>query len=281
MQDIVISDKEEFERKKERIAMDGLKNLFVVSDFDRTLTSAFHGNKKVSSLIAILREGDYLGAEYTKKATALFQKYHPFEIDMEISFEEKNTKMNEWWGNYNELFVEYRLSRKIINKIVEERKVGLRDGSKQFIKNLNKSNIPLLIASASSLGMVIDDYLEKNNVYFDNTKILTNYFNFDEKGVVVGVIDPIVTTTNKYLVINEHLAEIETVNNKNKNVLLLGDNYEDEKMANGFHCADIMKIGFLNEEVDENIDNYKRAFDVVILNDGKMDFVNEFIKDLS
>ena len=280
MQDIIISDKEKFKGKKERMVMDGLDNLFVVSDFDRTLTKAFHGENKVSSLIVTLREDDYLGNEYMKKAKDLFQKYHPFEIDMDISFEEKNQKMNEWWSTHNDLFVKYGLTWEIIDDMVKQRKVGFRDGAKIFFKNLHQKNIPLLIASASSLGMVIDDYLEKNDVYFDNTKIITNYFEFDEKGKVIGVMDPIVTTTNKYLVINEHLSEIETKNNKNKNILLLGDNYEDEKMANGLHYEDIVKIGFLNEGVDENLDDYKRVFDVVILNDGSMDFANQFLKDL-
>ena len=280
MKDIIISDKKAFNEKKERMSMDGLENLFVVSDFDRTLTKAFHGKNKVSSLIATLREDDYLGIEYMQEAKDLFQKYHPFEIDMDISFEEKNQKMHEWWTDHNKMFVKYGLTRGIIDDIVRERKVGFREGSKVFFKNLHKSDIPLLIASASSLGMVIDDYLEKNNVYFDNTKIITNYFKFNEKGVVTGVIDPIVTTTNKYLVINEHLSEIETKNNRNKNILLLGDNYEDEKMANGLHYEDIVKIGFLNEEVDVNLDNYKKVFDVVILNDGSMDFANQFLKDL-
>ncbi len=280
MQDIIISNKEEFKEKKERMSMDGLENLFVVSDFDRTLTKAFCENNKVSSLIAMLREHNYLGSEYMEKAKALFSKYHPYEIDMDISFEEKNQKMNEWWSSHNKLFVEHGLTRKIIDKMVKMRKVGFRDGAKIFFKNLHQKNIPLLIASASSLGMVIDDYLEKNNIYFDNTKIITNYFEFDEQGRVVGVIDPIVTTTNKYLVINEHLSEIETKNNRNKNILLLGDNYEDEKMANGLHYEDIVKIGFLNELVDENLDDYMRVFDVVILNDGSMDFPNSFLKDL-
>lgn len=280
MKNVIISDKRIFEEKKQRMSIDGLRNLFVVSDFDRTLTKAFYGGRKVSSLIATLRDGSYLGDEYTQKAKALFNKYHPYEIDMDISFEEKNNKMNEWWSSHNKLFVQYGLSLKIIARMVKQRKLSFREGTKMFLKSLHLSKIPLLIASASSLGMVIDDYLIKDKVYFKNTKIITNYFRFDKKGKVVGPIDPIVTTTNKYLVINKHLSDIETRKNKNKNILLLGDNYEDEKMANGLHREDIMKIGFLNEEVDENLDDYKKVFDVVILNDGTMDFANSFLKSL-
>ena len=280
MQDIIISDKEKFKQKKERIVEDGFDNLFVVSDFDRTLTKAFHDGQKVSSLIAVLRESDYLGKDYIKKAKELFAEYHPYEIDMNISFEEKNQKMSEWWSKHNILFVEYGLSRDMVDDIVKNHKAGLRDGTKEFISSLSEKSVPFLIASASGLGMAIDDYLEKNDVYFDNTKIITNYFEFNKQGVVIGAKDPVVTTTNKFKVINQHLEEIETRHNKNKNIILLGDNYEDEKMANGLHYADILKIGFLNEAVDENLNDYKNVYDVIILNDGSMDFANQFLKDL-
>jgi len=130
------------------------------------------------------------------------------------------------------------------------------------------------------VGADIDDYLEKNDMYFENTKIITNYFNFDKNGKVISAKEPIITTTNKYLAVNEFTSTFEGVNRKKKNILLLGDNYEDENMANGFFQEDIIKIGFLNEEIDERLDDYKRVFDVVILNDGKMDFVNNLLKEL-
>ena len=280
MQDVIISDKGKFKEKKERMKIDGLKNIFVVSDFDRTLTKAKLKNKKVSSIVALLREGDYLSDEYAQKAKNLFKKYHPYEIDMDISFKEKNSKMHEWWTSHNKLFVKYGLSKKIIQKIVYDRKVGLRDGTKIFLKSLHSNNIPLFIISASSLGDIIDDYLVKNNIYYDNTKIITNFFEYDRRGMVVKAKDPIITTTNKFLAVNEFIDDFEGINGKKKNIMLLGDNYEDENMADTLQYEDILKIGFLNEKIDERIDDYKRVYDVVIVNDGKMDFANQFLKEL-
>jgi len=280
MKDIIISNEKLFKEKKERIKMDGLKNLFVVSDFDRTLTKARLKNKKVSSIVALLREGDYLSEEYAQKAKALFKKYHPYEIDMEISFEEKNSRMHEWWTSHNKLFVKYGLSKKIIERIVYDRKVGLREGTKIFLESLHKNNIPLFIVSASSLGDIIDDYLQKNNVYYDNTKIITNFFEYDKQGMVIRAKDPVITTTNKFLAVNEFASEFRGIDGKKKNIILLGDNYEDENMANTLHYEDILKIGFLNEEIDERLDDYKSVYDVVILNDGSMNFPNHFLKSL-
>ena len=280
MQDVIFSNKEAFNEKKNRIKMDGLKNLFVVSDFDRTLTKAKFKNKKVSSIVGLLREGDYLSDEYAQKAKNLFKKYHPFEIDMDISFEEKNSKMHEWWTSHNKLFVKYGLSKKIIKQIVHDRKVGLREGTKIFLKSLHLNNIPLFIISASSLGDIIDDYLMKNDIYYNNTKIITNFFEYDKNGMVTKAKDPVITTTNKFLAVNEFISDFKEVDRKKKNIMLLGDNYEDENMANTLHYEDILKVGFLNEEIDEHIDDYKRVYDVVIVNDGSMDFANSFLKSL-
>ncbi|PLX20319.1 hypothetical protein C0584_06265 [Candidatus Parcubacteria bacterium] len=280
MSDIVISNKEKLKRKKERILEDGIDSLFVVSDFDRTLTKHFSETHKVLSLVQMLREEGYLGEEYTKKARGLFEKYHPYEIDMTISFEEKNAKMEEWWRTHNQYFIDYGLNTRVVDEMVKKRKAGFRDGAIEFMTDLHENNIPLVIISASGLGFVIDDYLEKNKVFYKNTKIITNYIEFDEKGMAVGSREPVITTTNKYLAAKEHMSELKNINGKKKNIMLLGDSYEDEKMANSFFHEDILKIGFLNEKVDERLDDYKGAYDVVILNDGKMDYVIELLDEL-
>jgi hypothetical protein len=54
----------------------------------------------------------------------------------------------------------------------------------------------------------------------------------------------------------------------------------DVEMANGLEHACVLKIGFLNDNVEKNLDAYKQAYDVVILNDGKMDFVNDLLKEI-
>lgn len=280
MQDIIISNKSKLKEKKERILSDGPESVFVVSDFDRTLTKYYSDTNKVLSLIQILREGGFLGEEYTQKARGLFEKYHPYEIDPTLTFEERDKYMHEWWSNHNKLLVKFGLTTKIVEEVVRSRKVGFRDGALDFFEMLNIKNIPLIIISASGLGFAIDDYLIKNNVFFKNTKIITNCFEFDKNGRAVCAVEPVITTTNKYLAVKNHMKELKEINGSKKNIILLGDNYEDEKMANGFIQEDIIKFGFLNEKVDERLEDYKRAFDVIVLNDGKMDFVNEFISEL-
>ncbi len=63
-----------------------------------------------------------------------------------------------------------------------------------------------------------------------------------------------------------------------KNVILLGDSLADAEMIKGFDYGNIFKIGFLNERIRESLDDYKERYDVVILNDGPMKYVNDFLK---
>jgi len=65
-----------------------------------------------------------------------------------------------------------------------------------------------------------------------------------------------------------------------RNVLLLGDNLSDVGMIIGFDYDNLIKIGFLNEKVEENLEQYKQNYDVVILNDSSLDYVNRLLKEV-
>jgi hypothetical protein len=45
-------------------------------------------------------------------------------------------------------------------------------------------------------------------------------------------------------------------------------------------CEEVIRIGFLNDQVDRRLEAYKRVFDVVITNDGPMDFVLALIHSI-
>lgn len=42
----------------------------------------------------------------------------------------------------------------------------------------------------------------------------------------------------------------------------------------------VLKIGFVNDKVRDRLDAYKKAFDVLILYDGNMDFPLQLIQDI-
>ena len=65
-----------------------------------------------------------------------------------------------------------------------------------------------------------------------------------------------------------------------KNVLLLGDSLGDLQMTDGFDYENLIKIGFLNYQDEEKLEDYKKVYDVVILNDGAMSYVNGLLKKI-
>ncbi|MFW6383331.1 MAG: hypothetical protein ACOCZQ_01665, partial [Nanoarchaeota archaeon] len=68
---------------------------------------------------------------------------------------------------------------------------------------------------------------------------------------------------------------------KRNNVILLGDSLEDLGMVNDLGTNLVIKIGFLNENIENKLELYKSKYDVVITNDGTMNYVNKILGELS
>lgn len=280
MKNVVIKNPEKLEKLEERFRKDGVGTIHVLSDFDRTLTTAFVDGKAMPSIISILRDGNYLIPDYAPKAHALYNKYHPLEINPEISFEEKKKAMQEWWMTHFKLLAESGFTKDDLEKVVESGKIRFRKGALEFIDLLYNHNIPLIIMSSAGLGEVISRLLQKEGRLYKNIYIISNSFEWDASGNIVGIKQPIIHTLNKdETMIKDYPDVFEVVKNR-KNVLLLGDNLGDIGMIAGFDYNNLIKIGFLNEEVEKSLEEYKKNYDVVILNDSDMNFVNKLIKDL-
>jgi len=115
MENIIISNPEKFEEVKRKIAEAGLDKLHVISDFDQTLTTGFTKGEKVNTSFALIRNQGLLGEDYVKKAYALFDKYHPIEINTELSRQEKIPLMKEWWKSHLDLLKNSGFSKDIIS----------------------------------------------------------------------------------------------------------------------------------------------------------------------
>lgn len=280
-ENIVISNPEKLEKSKKAISKSGAEKLHVIADFDRTLTYAFVSGQKVPSIISILyRNGEYLGDDYAKEAQALFDKYHPIEIDLKIPIEEKKKVMKEWWITHFNLLIKLGLSKKHLEKVVESRKMRFRDGFGEFIDFLRTHNIPLVIMSSGGLGGdAISMCLEKEEKLYDNIHIISNSYEWDEAGYAIAVKQPIIHVMNKDETAIQDFPVFDEIKDR-KNVLLLGDSLGDVGMIKGFDYDNLIKIGFLNENVEENLEHYKRNYDVIILNDSSMNFINGLLKEM-
>ncbi len=280
MDKIVISHPEELEQTKKLIAEGGSDKLYIISDFDRTLTKAFVNGKNIPSLISILRDEHYLTPDYSQKANELFEKYHSLETDPNLSLEERKKAMREWWIKHFELLIQSGLNKKDLERAINSDNLQFREGFDEFVGFLHEHNIPLVIMSSSGLGVdAIAMYLDKHRKLFDNIYIISNAFEWDEKGNAVAVKQPIIHSLNKDETTLEQFPVFQVIKNR-KNALLLGDSIDDVGMVSGFNHDNLIKIGFLNDKIEERIDIYQQIFDVIILNDGSLAFVNNLLKEL-
>ena len=262
------------------ISGDGADKLHILADFDRTLTCAFIKGQSTPSIIAILRDGSYLTSDYAKKAHKLYNKYHPIEIDPKIPIKKKKKTMNEWWKTHFDLLIKSRLNKKDLEKIVESKKIKFRHGVLELIDFLKAHNIPLVIMSSSGLGNdIISMILKKEGKLYDNVHIISNSYEWDENGNMIAVRKPFIHTLNKDETSVRDFPAFEIIKHR-KNVLLLGDNLDDIGMIKGFDYDNLINIGFLNENVEENLEHYKKNYDVIILNDSSMDYVNKILKEM-
>lgn len=164
MENVIISNPIEFEKKKQELKKDGKEKLHILTDFDRTLTKAFIDGEKTPSVISILRNENCINEDYSKKAKELFEKYHPIEINPKINLKEKEKEMKKWWTEHFELLIKSKLNKEHLKLITKSKKIQLRSYVKEFIEILNSKEIPLIILSSAGLGKEsIEIILAKNN----------------------------------------------------------------------------------------------------------------------
>ncbi|KAL3696071.1 hypothetical protein R1sor_010147 [Riccia sorocarpa] len=288
---IVIGNPDELAKKKAAIRAAGMSSLQVIADFDMTLTKYMVEGRRGQSTHALLSQGS---SDYDRKRQELFDFYYPMEISPLIPVEEKTKLMETWWGKSHALLVEGGLNIENIRKSVHKGTVGFREGITDFFEILDGENVPLLIFSAGLADIIEEILRQKLHRAFPNIRVVSNRMNFDTDGNLIGFVGKTIHVLNK----NEHALEMAAplhdeeghavASNGNgasfvkgkKNVLLLGDHLGDLGMSDGVVYDNRISVGFLNENVENWLDTYRKAFDIVILNDGPLDYVVELIHEL-
>ena len=281
-QNIIISDQEKFKQIKNNFIKDGLDLVHIITDFDGTLTKANNHGIKRPSILSVLRskEFNYLGDEYQIKAQELFNKYHPIEINEELGLLFRKEKMDEWWKAHLSLLIESNLKFEHIEKVANSGIIELKDNCRELLEFTNVTNIPIIIMSANGIGDSISIYLEHNKCLFQNIHYITNHFKFNENGFATEYFLPIIHSLNKDETIVESFSNIFKEIKHRKNVILIGDGTGDPGMSNGFEYNNIIKIGFLNSDLEEKLEYYKSIYDVVIIGDEDISFVLNFLKEI-
>jgi len=229
--------------------------LYVVADFDRTITVNSSDNSW-----GILEKSNFVCEEYTKESEKLYNYYYPIEFDFSMDPVIKDKLMYEWWSSVISLFVKYGLREEVVNNATSNISVmQFRDGGKQFLESMYEKNIPVIIISAG-IGNFIEQFLKYNNCLFENIYIISNFIKFKD-GVAVGIGNDIIHSQNKNIV-----SLSPDIINKvidRKDILLLGDNLADVKMVSQDKRDKTIRIGFLDSDIEKNMEDFKKKFDVV------------------
>lgn len=241
------------------------ESFYVIADFDRTLTT-----KDSEPSIGIVPK--YLGGECLRKRMEIFNYYRPLELDYTIKEQEKQKIMKEWANKSFTLLSKY-LTENIINKSLENSNIHFRKGAKDFLAKMNNMNIPVIIMSAG-VGNIIRAFLQKEGCLFDNIQIVSNFFEFRDKKAYIDLNNIMATLNKEYKKIpqsaRKRLQEKE-------NALIFGDLIEDIKMANKEKLSNTITFGFLDENVEENLEKFNKKFDIVLAGDEDFDSIKEVL----
>jgi hypothetical protein len=60
----------------------------------------------------------------------------------------------------------------------------------------------------------------------------------------------------------------------------MGDSIGDLKMVGQIPYSEIIKIGFLGENIDSQLDEFKKNFDVVLIGDCSLEFVTNLLEEI-
>lgn len=124
----------------------------------------------------------------------------------------------------------------------------IRDGTQPMLELLNRHKVPVLVFSAG-LGDSVISLMRQANVYLPNVKVVSNFLQFGEDGLLNGLQERTIHAFNK----NEHALEgtdyYQLVQDRD-HVIVMGDSLGDATMADGVPAqSHVLKIGFLFDHV--------------------------------
>ncbi|XP_066220272.1 7-methylguanosine phosphate-specific 5'-nucleotidase isoform X1 [Saccopteryx leptura] len=257
----------------------GGDHLQVISDFDMTLSRFAYNGKRCPSSYNILDNSKIISEECRKELQALLNHYYPIEIDPHRTTKEKLPHMVEWWTKAHGLLCQQKIQKFQIAQVVRESNAMLREGYKTFFNTLYQNNIPLFIFSAG-IGDILEEIIRQMKVFHPNIHVVSNYMDFDKDGFLQGFKGQLIHTYNKSISVCGNSNYFQQLQGKT-NVLLLGDSMGDLTMADGVPGVEhILKIGFLNDKVEERRERYMDSYDIVLEKDETLDVVNGLLQHI-
>jgi len=245
-----------------RAAKEG--KLAVILDFDRTMTGG-----RCNSSHGVLESAGVLSELFRNKSQGLFQKYYPVEIDATIPLEEKIPIMTEWYTQVHNLMLHEDITHSKLQAAVAEcRSIELRCRMQELLLHCQEASppVPVVIMSAG-LGDVIEIFLQQALPFelAPTTMVVSNRMNFDDDGRLEAFSEPLLHMFNKSAAFMP--SSLREMLDSRSHCLLVGDSDGDATMTDGLN-VDTLKVGLLNQKVEERIGRFRDLYDVVVTDDG-------------
>lgn len=246
-------------------------NFYVVMDFDSTITTS----DSLGSW-SVLENPNFVNPKLIEESHKLIEKYYPIELDYTLDEKAKSVYMQEWYTKNMELFYTYGLTNDTLLNCIKNSNIKFRSGVKIFFNNLFNDNIPVIILSAG-IGNVITELLKLHNCFYDNIHIISNFIKFNNNSIL-PFTDKIIHTSNKC--INSLPVDFNNKINNKEYILLFGDLIEDLKMVSKEDLNRTLSFGFLEKNVSQNLELYKKDFDVVLTNNSSFYDIEDILKTI-
>ncbi|KAM5203943.1 cytosolic 5'-nucleotidase 3A isoform 2-T4 [Hipposideros larvatus] len=257
----------------------GAVKLQIITDFDMTLSRFSYEGRRCPTCHNVIDNCRLISDECRKRLLQLKEKYYAIEIDPDLTIEEKYPYMVEWYTKSHGLLVEQALPKAGLREIVAESDVMLKEGYENFFDELQKHSIPVFIFSAG-IGDILEEIIRQAGVYYPNVKVVSNFMDFDDNGVLKGFKGELIHVFNKHdgaLKNTEYFNELKD----NSNIILLGDSQGDLRMADGVANVEyILKIGYLNDRVDELLEKYMDSYDIVLVKEESLELANSILQKI-
>lgn len=271
--------------KRQHISESAKEELLVIADFDRTVTSFSRNGAITWSSVGVLERSGVMGLEYNQRMQALTDKYWPIELNLKLPYSQRRKALDDWWAAGHDLLIESQLTREQVVSAVESAmnagKITLRYGAEALFRRLHQLNIPLVIFSAG-LRETIEVFLQRRGLLLDNMSIVANsmLFNKDDGKLAKFSNSQSIHPLNKGAQAFDD--EVSRIVAGRPNVVVLGDSLGDADMADGLEgTATVLKHGFLNHKIGDQLNDYQSKFDELTLNDGSFKSVLEMFEGWS
>lgn len=234
----------------------GEDNYYVVLDFDKTITS----KNSIDSWTAIV-DFDIFGEECKKEWEQLNAKYVPIELDYTLDYGLRKQYVTEWYQKSMDILYQYQMTYSKLVKSIQRGKLEFRKGAKEFLTDLQKKKIPVIVLSAG-IGNAIEEFFKWNHCDYDNIYIISNFIDFQEDKMQ-KYTDSIIHSMNKKM--EGYLPTIWQKKIKEKEyAILCGDMIEDIQMIKKEDLVKTVTISFLNDKTAQNLKVYQQNYDVVL-----------------